>query len=354
MQEHYKKDTIEIAERFKFFKRVQQEQETLANYLAELRKLAKHCNFGNYLDTALCNQLVCGLRDRKTQPELLCTPNLTLAMASEKARATETATRETQQLNPSPATAHNLAQHRRGKASECHRCGKAGHTGDDCIHKDKRCHYCKKVGHLSSVCFKKKSEARASKKDPKNKRREANMVDVDTSGSDEEAFDTSHNHVHHNGCHGRTKKLTTTLLLNCVEVEMEIDTGAELSTIPYSVYKEELCNVKLEPSKISLRQYDGTPLSARGEITLSTQTADQNLSGRFVVVDNVRNQLPLLGRDWLRRVKLDWTSLFSSMQLKSINVVNVESIKGEFPEVFKEELGMLKGIEVEIELQQGV
>ena len=96
MQEHYKKDTIEIAERFKFFKRVQQEQETLANYLAELRKLAKHCNFGNYLDTALRDQLVCGLRDRKTQRELLCTPNLTLAMASEKARATETATRETQ------------------------------------------------------------------------------------------------------------------------------------------------------------------------------------------------------------------------------------------------------------------
>ena len=72
---------------------------------------------------------------------------------------------------------------------------------------------------------------------------------------------------------------------------MEIDTGAELSTIPYSVYKEKLCNVKLEPSEISLRQYDSTPLSVRGEITLSVQTADQNLSGRFVVVDNVRNPI---------------------------------------------------------------
>ena len=83
MKEHYKRDTIEIAECFKFFKRVQEEQETLANYLAELRKLVKNCNFGNYLDTALRHQLVCGLRDRKTQRELLCIPNLTLAMASE-------------------------------------------------------------------------------------------------------------------------------------------------------------------------------------------------------------------------------------------------------------------------------
>ncbi|XP_065891627.1 uncharacterized protein [Dysidea avara] len=86
MKEHYKKDTIEIAEHFKFFKRAQQEQETLANYQAELRKLAKNCNFGNYLDTALRDQLVCGLSDRKTQRELLCIPNLTLAMASERLR----------------------------------------------------------------------------------------------------------------------------------------------------------------------------------------------------------------------------------------------------------------------------
>jgi len=128
--------------------------------------------------------------------------------------------------------------------------------------------------------------------------------------------------------------------------------GAELPTMPYSIYKKKLCNVKLEPSTISLRQYDGTPLSVRGEITLTVQKADLNLLGRFVVVDNVRNQLPLLGRDWLQRVRLDWTRLFSGIQ--SINAVNVESIREEFPEVFKEELGMLKGLEAEIELQPGV
>ena len=119
-----------------------------------------------------------------------------------------------------------------------------------------------------------------------------------------------------------------------------------------SVHKEKLCNVKLEPSTISLHQYDSTPLSVRGEITLTVQKADQNLLGRFVVVDNVRNQLPLLGRDWLQRVKLDWTRLFSGIQ--SINAVNVELIREEFPDVFKEELGMLKGLEAEIQLQPGV
>ena len=193
-----------------------------------------------------------------------------------------------------------------------------------------------------------------TKKDQKCKQRKAHVVDADTSESEEEAFDASHNHVHHNGCRGCTKKLTTTLLLNKVEIQMEIDTGDELSTVPYLIHKEKLYNVKLEPSTISLRQYDGTPLLVRGEITLNVQKAEQNLSGRFVVVDNVRNQLLLLGRDWLRRVRLDWTRLFSGMQLKSINVVNVESIREEFPDIFKEELAMLKGLEAEIELQQGI
>ena len=47
MRDHFKKDTVEIAERFKFFKRMQQDNEGVAEYLAELRKLGKTCNFGN-------------------------------------------------------------------------------------------------------------------------------------------------------------------------------------------------------------------------------------------------------------------------------------------------------------------
>ena len=92
MKGHYKKETVEIAKRFKFFKRVQQDKESLADYLAELRTLAKTCNFGNYLDTALCDQLVCGMRDQKTQKELLCIQDLTIAIATECAKAAETDT----------------------------------------------------------------------------------------------------------------------------------------------------------------------------------------------------------------------------------------------------------------------
>ena len=48
---HYRPQTIEIAERFKFFKRSQKKGESIAEFMAELRRLAKTCNFEDYLDT---------------------------------------------------------------------------------------------------------------------------------------------------------------------------------------------------------------------------------------------------------------------------------------------------------------
>ena len=44
---HYRPQTIEIAERYKFFKRTQGDQERTTKFIAALRRLAKTCNFGH-------------------------------------------------------------------------------------------------------------------------------------------------------------------------------------------------------------------------------------------------------------------------------------------------------------------
>ena len=82
-------ETVEIVECFKFFKRQQDEVKGVADYMAELRKLAKTCNYGPYLNTALRDQLVCRLRDQRIQRELLSTHGLELGPAVDKARAME-------------------------------------------------------------------------------------------------------------------------------------------------------------------------------------------------------------------------------------------------------------------------
>ena len=60
-------ETIEIAERYKFFKRLQQPGKTVIEYMSGLKQLASTCNFAGYLDTALRDQFVCGIRDQRMQ-----------------------------------------------------------------------------------------------------------------------------------------------------------------------------------------------------------------------------------------------------------------------------------------------
>ena len=152
----------------------------------------------------------------------------------------------------------------------------------------------------------------------------------------------------------RHRKLTTTLLLDGVEILMEIDTGTELSTIPYSQFKEKLSHVKLKPSTVKLHQYDGTPLPVKGEIEVKVQKEQQIMTGRFVLGRNANDQLPLLGRDWLCKLQLNWPELLQMTRAESVHKLEIQSIKEEFADVFRKNyVGLLIGLEAEIELKEG-
>lgn len=59
-----------IGERAKFHRRSQQEKETIAQFVADLRTLAQACEFGAFLDEALRDQFVCGLQRVDIQHDL--------------------------------------------------------------------------------------------------------------------------------------------------------------------------------------------------------------------------------------------------------------------------------------------
>ena len=62
LQAHFEPARIVIAERFSFHKRNQNPDESVAEYLGKLRRLAARCSFGSYLEEALRDRLVCGLQ----------------------------------------------------------------------------------------------------------------------------------------------------------------------------------------------------------------------------------------------------------------------------------------------------
>jgi len=71
LKEHYEPKRLVIAERFNFHRRQQGKTETVAQFVAELRRLAVHCEFGHYLEEALRDRVVCGFRHEAVQKKLL-------------------------------------------------------------------------------------------------------------------------------------------------------------------------------------------------------------------------------------------------------------------------------------------
>lgn len=75
--EFYEPPPLEIAENFRFHQRRQEGGESVQQFAAALHKLSIHCKFGEYLKSALRNQLVFGLVSKKIQTRLLERKDLT-------------------------------------------------------------------------------------------------------------------------------------------------------------------------------------------------------------------------------------------------------------------------------------
>lgn len=71
--------------RAKFYRRSQRETESIAEFVAELRSLSSSCEFENFLDEALRDRFVCGLRREDIQRVLFAEDKkLTFQKAVEK------------------------------------------------------------------------------------------------------------------------------------------------------------------------------------------------------------------------------------------------------------------------------
>ncbi|XP_070377793.1 uncharacterized protein [Dermacentor albipictus] len=101
LSNHFSPRLSVTVQRFKFGTRQQQPGESIADYIAELRRLSEHCDFGASLDDMLRDRLVCGVRSETLQLRLLAEPELTFATAREKAIAMGSAQRQTEQIRGS-------------------------------------------------------------------------------------------------------------------------------------------------------------------------------------------------------------------------------------------------------------
>ena len=162
LEKHYNPKPLAIAQSFHFGTRNQKSEESVSDYVLALKKLAVHCNYGEYLNRALRDRFICRLNNPKIQNKLLNTEDLTFEKAYSIAKTMEMADRNTQEFHPSCSdtievnklTTEQGRENIDKKNNEqllCPSCG-VSHSGQSCKFKSARCYKCSKVGHLASVC----------------------------------------------------------------------------------------------------------------------------------------------------------------------------------------------------------
>ena len=151
LKKHFQPKKIVIAERFHFHRRHQALEESIADFVVKLRKLATHCEFGGYLSEALRDRFVCRLRSEVMQKRLLSEVNLSFNRAVEIAQGIEAAEQHTQQLK-AEAAVWLVSPKGTTRTANCKHCGKNNHIASQCRFKEAICNNCHKKGHLAKIC----------------------------------------------------------------------------------------------------------------------------------------------------------------------------------------------------------
>ena len=299
VQEHHQPTPSAIVQRYKFNSRIQSTGESVATFVAELRRLAEHCQFGQTLDDMLRDRLVCGITDGRVQRRLLAEPELTLKKALELAQAQETAEKGAQQLQqqrPQASQLHAIRQtkrssHRQMNARQeqqqreqrpCYRCG-GKHQQRDCPFRDAECHRCKKKGHLARVCQSKgKAQSQQMSRPVSKSHNSTHLME------EAETLDEQPTYTLFNVTTNVSKPLQVSLRINDADLTMEVDTGASVSLIS-SVTFQKLWPAHSSPvlmaTQTKLRTYTGEQIHVLGTISANVQFKTQQETLPLLVVD---------------------------------------------------------------------
>lgn len=346
-------------ERHAFRRLCQLEDESVAQFANRLNQQAALCSFHD-ADEQIKDQLIEKIRDDALRKKLLDKDALTLKDALEVSRqheATEASAREmshhaaasVHKVFNHPSSSSRASRSASGSTSrstvECGNCGSSHHaTGaSNCPAIGQKCLKCGKKGHYRRKC-------RSKKERKQHKGGRSDVAAVSQSGAaDAHSLGSSVEYSigHVSDSHAHSDGVFVTLMMHDLPIRMEVDTGASLSIVPQSVWKTKWNHLRLEKSDRALDAFGGSPLEVVGEANVSVAYGDQRVQERVVVVKNGSH--PLLGRNWLAHIRLDWKSLFGSIHQLS----EKPNFMAEFPSVFQDGLGTVKDHEAEIHLDNG-
>ncbi|XP_028415785.1 uncharacterized protein LOC114539358 [Dendronephthya gigantea] len=258
-------ETNETYERFIFNSRKQKEDETIDEYVAELRTLAQTCNFCTCLcDSLLRNRVVLGINDANTRKrDEASTTQIKLLGEGTKQegihKVVGTENKNKSQGNndgfqrKSKELYRQKADRERSEIKACNYCGDRHRRGREfCRAYGEICNFCKKSNHFEKQC-KMKLRAHAVKAEEFSGADSSDLEYLDSVNVKPETISAV-------GC-DQPKEIYAKMLVNSKPVKFHIDCGATVNVLPLKhVQNKE----KIKPTDRVLQMWNKSEISQRG------------------------------------------------------------------------------------------
>ncbi|KAL0098925.1 hypothetical protein PUN28_020833 [Cardiocondyla obscurior] len=382
LENFYEPPPLEIAENFRFHQRRQENGENVQQFASALHKLSIHCKFGDYLKTALRNQLVFGLASKKIQTRLLVKKDLTYEEALKVATTMELSEKgssslqvahtgapvqvdtvltgkrnprrqqtsftkatlkgkptqgRTNNFNSSPTPRYQTFNSRAqtgnfkfkreplSKTVTCYRCGK-GHLASQCdLDRNLKCLGCGEKGHLRKVCFK--------------SREQANQL--------EDILHLEHPQFR--------DKFFCALEINNKPVSFEVDSGSAVTIMNKNDASRLFPGSIINHTDLNLLAFCKTIIKVVGYITVKVKHT--NMLRVLNIYLTIIKRKPLLGREWIRQLFscVDFPKILSCDAMDNITTgssknLSLQNILHKYQEVRSNDWSKIAGVQAKLHL----
>nr|CAI5836808.1 unnamed protein product [Callosobruchus analis] len=322
LRKHYSPPVSEIYKRFIFNKCNQKPDQSIADYIVELRKLASSCRFVQFLDDALRARSVCGIRSEQLQRQLLSDDKLSFKTACQKAQAAELAEKQVKDLASSTDNPINAVQSYSEKkyskppstklnSGICKNCGRT-HGKDQCPAARWNCFECGKYGPARNRCMQKSSVGAVQGENSVNMSSEASVSESVV--MNEDLYSVQINNVS-----AIMPAHKVSLLVEGSHVDFEVHTGACKFLMSESMYHKFLDNVNLWKVRYKLNTISGANIKVVGEGLVQVKCKNKEVKLPLIVVESRNEFTPLLGRNWLDILFPNWQHGFKVNNVYSLD-----------------------------------